>query len=173
MAVVIPDVLHGLALDASWYNLVGNAVEAHDAAIASLGVRPAAILTRSTTQSIPNATETPIQFTGEEHDNANMANVATSNTNIVCPRNGVYLATGFAAMVATTVGQLIVSLALNGSMISQSEYQETSGQDAGTVAVVRYCTAGQIWTARVHHENGAAINLSVARFGVVLLSEMS
>ena len=132
-------------------------------------VPPSALISRVTTQSIPDSTITYVQFTAEGWDTDGIANLGTNNDRLTIQTPGLYLVTGNAALAGNATGQreiglwqsptpswssnaLIASNAWTYGSISLNLYQEMS------VSVVTKCSAGDYLRLHVW-QNAGTLNL--------------
>lgn len=113
---------------------------------------------RTTNQSIPNATLTPIQFDNEEFDYGGLHDNVTNNSRITIVEAGVYLIFGRVVWEYNTTGQREVRLLVNAGS-KDYDVRSASTVATNTVGTVTYLNAADYVTMQVQQDSGGALNL--------------
>lgn len=107
VAGAAPNCLNTLEVGASGTVLTSDGTnvsfEANPGNIDNLAVKAV----RTTTQSIPHATETVVNWDGEGYDYGSFHSNVTNNSRLVIPEDGIYLLNAFAQFAATVTASAI------------------------------------------------------------------
>lgn len=155
--ISIPTVSDGLPLDASWYNAVKAAIEAHDAALVAsrVGCR-----LRRPVQSIASATPTVISWNTEDEDTHGFITPTSTTIAIPSGQAGTYAITYRVAISSlTTAGRCFASINMTSGVtgtptIFRSPFD--ANEDQAVVTIVLPLLAGDTFTADVFHSQGAS-----------------
>ena len=137
---------------------------------------PSCAITRTAAQTIPDATETDVLFTAEDHDNATMHDTGSVQDRIVIPYDGVYLICAHVIWDANASGARRIDVTLNDpapaalaaklQSIAMLPSAAESNVLAQTVSVVRRLTAGDIVRINVSQTSGGNLDiLSTTTYG--------
>jgi hypothetical protein len=148
-----------------------NAVGASEVADRSLGTAefassiPAARVTRTSDQGIPNDDEVALNFNSERYDTAGMHSNSSNLSRLTAPVNGVYLVTAQADWNVNVFGGRTMVLRKNG-VTPLARDRRTPGTDKFNappvnLTTVARLTAGDFVEAEVFQDSGG--NLSVLR----------
>lgn len=133
-------------------------------------VPPTALISRVTTQSIPNSTLTAVQFTAEGWDTDDMATLASNNDRLTIKTAGLYLIVANATLEANSTGQRDIQIiqvpaptwAGNGYVASNS-YVYSGGSinlfQEMSASVVTTCAVNDYFYVNVWQNTGGALNL--------------
>jgi hypothetical protein len=130
----------------------------------SLTSPPAARVKMTAVQSVPDLTQTVINWNAEDYDNASMHDNVTNNGRLTAPVAGVYAIKCHLAFAASATGFRDMRFRLNGT----TEFAWTAvGPPSGGNAVLALATdyslaAGDYVEVRAYHNIGAANNVGGA-----------
>lgn len=135
-----------------------------DPPIAWVGAAPAAI---------PNALGTPLQFTVQFYDNADMVDLVTSNTNIVIRSAGLYMLSGEVGFEPNGTPGKQLEIVVNGTAIAVSASAPPTATNFGwscNASVMRVMAVNDIVTFRAGHTSGITITTTGAEAEVFRVS---
>jgi hypothetical protein len=124
------------------------------------GSIPAAHVTRTTAQQIPDDTNTPIQFTSERYDSAAIHDNTTNNTRLTAPVTGVYGITAQVDWQAGLAAEHELSLRRNGTTVIAitSQFIEGGQQNVSTQVKLQ---AGDFVESWAYEQSSAARDIQV------------
>jgi hypothetical protein len=95
---------------------------------AQFGTLPAVRVTNSTSESIPNSSNTVLTFDTNEYDNAGMHSTSTNTSRLTAPVSGVYEVVGDVAWAEKSTGGRTLAILKNGSTnVGDSSVSVNSG----------------------------------------------
>lgn len=89
--------------------------------IIDYAIQPSCKVRHNTSQNIPNATWTSLNFNTDVFDADDMHNVTTNNTRILCKSKGIYIISGNVSFGANNIGDRMLRFIVNGVNIGQSD----------------------------------------------------
>ena len=151
-------------------DLRANSVGSSEVANGSLGTGelshaiPAARVTRTSAQSIPDSLNTSLAFNQERYDTASIHDNATNNSRLTAPVTGIYAVTAqFTWGGSAGAGSRFAGVMKNGStLIARS--QELAGDDDENITTQVLLAAGDYVEVQVLQTSGG--NLPVAANGL-------
>lgn len=126
-------------------------------------------INRSTNQSIPNSTGTPISFTTVERDELDVYD-AGDPTKIIVKHSGWYSISGHVKCADTSGGKRVVDIRINGTdYIISSSLEATVGLPGPDVqdAIFYFLDTGDYIELIIWQNQGGAINVTAAQLSVV------
>jgi hypothetical protein len=125
----------------------------------NFGTIPAARVTRTTSQSIPNNAGTTLAFDSERYDTAGMHDNSTNNSRLTAPVTGIYNVTLEVAWIFNASGIRFVDLAKNGT-IEIAEDQELPQEGGYQIVTTQVrLEAGDFVVAQVQQNSGGALDI--------------
>jgi hypothetical protein len=145
-----------------------------------LGTVPAAEVTNSSTQAIPNGAETNLTWNTNRLDNDGLHSTTTNTDELVAPVSGTYIVTAMTAWAGNGTGTRTLQLnrlsttnplQVTDTFASSDEIGETdSGVEFQDVAGITHLSAGQAVVAEVFQDSGGTLNAqNFCRFAVAWL----
>jgi hypothetical protein len=121
---------------------------------------PAARVTRTAGQSIPNNALTPLAFNSERYDTAAMHGNETNNSRLTAPVRGIYTVTLEISWLFNATGLRTIDLAKNGT--AEIAVDTTSPPAAGDQEITTQVRlrAGDFVVARAEQDSGGALSIS-------------
>lgn len=156
--VAIPTVSDGLPLDATWYNLVKQAIEEHDAALVATRV---GCRLRAEAQSIPTGAQTNINWSTEDEDTNGFHAGSSATVAVPTGLGGLYASTLNVRRNGSTNllgSRMFAALTLSSSLTGMPvEFRMPSNatEDIVVVGFVLPLEAGDTVTASWYHEHGS------------------
>jgi hypothetical protein len=128
----------------------------------------------STTQSVNNATWTPLTFDSEDFDTTNLHDISVNTDRVSISHTGLYLVSARAAFAANTTGSRAVGIAKNGTTSAELQrVRFTTGVNAAAAGVhieqiltlLELREGVDFVAALVYQDSGGALNVgSTSRF---------
>jgi len=143
-----------------------NSVGQSEVANGSLGTGefassiPAARVTRSTAQSVANATTVFLSFDTERYDTASIHDNVTNNSRLTAPVTGIYALSASILWEANATGNRLLHLRKNGTtdLVFEADPAATVA-DGETVTTVVRLAAGDYVQAGVSQDSGGSVNI--------------
>lgn len=133
--------------------------------------KPHCRVTRTTTQAIPDTTETPVSFNAESYDTGPMHDVGTNASRVTCPVGGagVYSIKAGGNMAAGGYTRVIYALRVNGTtQIDTTLGTPPSGTGANaSLSTDYYLAEGDYVELTISINGGASVLLNTARMAVM------
>lgn len=125
-------------------------------------VAPAARITRTTAQSIPNDNATPVAFTTKDYDTDAMVDLATYDTRITIKTAGIYITTAQYSFAANATGLRGVRILLNTTLrLAMSLFPGSSLTDnRDSLAAVASLAVNDYLTLEVYQDSGGSLDLN-------------
>lgn len=126
--------------------------------------RPICVVTRSTTQSIPNGTGTNVLFDTEGVDNDNMHSTVTNTDQLVAVTAGWYSVSGTIQFATNVTGyryaQILINNTTNVSYVNIGTNPSGSQVTGITNTGLAFLNVGDFLTYSVAQNSGVALNLA-------------
>jgi hypothetical protein len=140
-----------------------SAVASSEVANGSLGTAdfagsiPAARVTRTTNQGVPDVTETSLNFNSERYDTASMHSTSSNLSRLTAPVTGIYLVTAHIYWQGTfsATSSSYMKLRKNGDPFQGLAIQENGADDANSISTVARLVAGDYVEAQVLQASGS------------------
>lgn len=135
-----------------------------------MSVHYGCIVSRPTNQSIPDTTDTIVDFTANATIELNDDDIfsAGSPTYLTLRKSGLYVATAWARFDADNTGNRRVWLDIDGAKLGEMTTAATATTHAFCAAIF-LATEGNLLRMYVRQSSGGALNLTVARLGLARL----
>jgi len=149
----------GSSVTAAWFDKVRDNLE-------TLARMPGCIVTRSTAQSIPNASPTAVQFNAaDERDTDAYHDTVTNNTQMKVPAGlGGWYEVGAYLQFASGSANRVLSFRVNGSTVTDGDTWDAGTSSTGTVtALPLKLNATDYVEILTYQYSGGALNLNKAR----------
>ena len=153
MSVIIPD-----PVTTKWVPLgYGSTV---------MPITPAARVTRSAVQSIPNVVETQVIFDVEQFDNDNIHDLVTNPSRLTCRTPGRYLVMANIGVQSNATGTRQMAIRVNDGAQTSVVNQVGSAADQAYMmgAAVLDLNAGDWLTVTIYQNSGGALNVLQATY---------
>lgn len=127
----------------------------------NLAVVPAARVTHSVAQSIPNSTVTFLSFDTERFDTQDLHDNSTNNSRLTAPIDGIYLITAHVEFASNSTGRRQLALRASGSTFIALTEPDTN-QNASThlsLGTVYELSADGYVEVRVFQNSGGSLNV--------------
>ncbi len=133
---------------------------------------PACSVYNSTTQSVLNATPTPLTADSEFFDNDSMHSTSTSQARITIQTAGRYDFRAYVRFASNPTGHRIVRFNKNGATAYTAAAWDASATINTVIPAVfsLVCSVGDYVYVEVQHSAGAALNVTLDQFSALFLT---